>query len=86
MTRLSDEELTEAFAYAHGSLRLTAALSELKERRAADLSAEDRSALNFALSVVKANTFDDSIQAYRVSSSAAISVLSKLLDGGREKP
>lgn len=36
MSRLTDEELTEAFAYAHGSLRLTAALSELKERRRMD--------------------------------------------------
>lgn len=31
--RLTDPELDEAFAQAHGSLRLTAALSELKEVR-----------------------------------------------------
>jgi hypothetical protein len=31
--RLTDTELDEAFAQAHGSLRLTAALSELKEVR-----------------------------------------------------
>jgi hypothetical protein len=36
VNRLSDAELDEAFEYAHGSLRLTAALSELKERRKAD--------------------------------------------------
>jgi hypothetical protein len=33
--RLTDAELDEAFSYACGSLRLTAALVELKERRAA---------------------------------------------------
>lgn len=31
--RLTDAELDEAFAQAHGSLRLTAALAELKEVR-----------------------------------------------------
>jgi hypothetical protein len=34
--RLTDAELDEAFEYAHGSLRLTAALAELKERRKQD--------------------------------------------------
>lgn len=37
--RLTDEELDEAFEYAHGSLRLTAALSELRQLRALDLTA-----------------------------------------------
>jgi hypothetical protein len=46
--RLTDEELTEAFEYAHGSLRLTAALSELRERRKRDLTTEEREALKFA--------------------------------------
>ena len=40
--RLTDEELIEAFDYAHGSLRLTAALSELKERRSQALTDDDR--------------------------------------------
>lgn len=40
--RLTDAELEEAFAQAHGSLRLTAALSELRDRRAADLDATER--------------------------------------------
>jgi hypothetical protein len=44
--RLTDTELDEAFDYAHGSLRLTAALSELRERRAADLQVDDYEAVN----------------------------------------
>lgn len=47
MSRLTDQELDEAFDYAHGSLRLTAALSELRERRAADLTAQDVEALHY---------------------------------------
>jgi hypothetical protein len=39
--RLTDAELDEAMAYAHGSLRLTAALAELKERRALDMTDRD---------------------------------------------
>ncbi|MGE0206148.1 MAG: hypothetical protein AB7E70_19505 [Hyphomicrobiaceae bacterium] len=47
MSRLTDQELEEAFDYAHGSLRMTAALSELRERRAADLTAQDVEALSY---------------------------------------
>ena len=52
--RLTDEELTEALEVAQGmrSLRLTAAIAELRERRMADLSAEDKEALRKAREIV----------------------------------
>jgi hypothetical protein len=51
-TRLTDAELDEAFDYAHGSLRLTAALSELRERRAQNLSPADLALIDRALGVL----------------------------------
>jgi hypothetical protein len=59
VSRRTDTELADAFGHAHGSLRLTAALVELVERRAADLSDVDIAALGtvvaFAENAVFAN-------------------------------
>lgn len=75
MSRLTDAELDEVLAYAqmiHG-LRLTAAVAELKERRAADLTNEQRGALWFAREIV----WTCGIPSYETN--AALAALDKLL-------
>lgn len=49
MARLSDDELDEALAVAQSmnSLRLTAAIAELKERRAEDLTDDEVEVLRY---------------------------------------
>jgi hypothetical protein len=85
-SRLTDAELDEASEYARGSLRMTAIIAELRERRAADLTAEDLAALKFARDRVKAGLrseaaiyFDDNhIKRY----DNALVVIDKLLNAG----
>jgi hypothetical protein len=59
--RLTDTELADAFAHARGSLRLTAALAELVERRAADLSKPEISLIDYALDHLSVNRWGDQL-------------------------
>lgn len=80
MSRLTDEELTEALAYAQGlqSLRFTAIVAELRERRAADLSDEDREALEWLQYIGEVTHCD---RGHDVKQ-RALAVLNRLLGGG----
>ncbi len=79
--RLTDEELVEAFDYAHGSLRLTAALSELRERRAADLTADEREVLEWLRLHLAAAVEHPEAQAIDIKL-AALATLDRLIAGG----
>ncbi len=91
MTRLTDSELDEAFEHAHGSLRLTTALSELKERRQRDLTSEERHWLSLLPGVVEAvyhraemeSVVNGTQPPKRENIDKTIAVLDKLLAGSK---
>lgn len=85
MSRLTDDEITEALAVAQSlnSLRLTAAVAELKERRAQDLSDEERDDMRYAIVAVR-NASNCETSHGRARLLGALAALSKLLArGGR---
>lgn len=97
MTKLSDVEIDGLHRFVIGDdgprpihmVWIDRALTELRERRAADLTAEDREALTFAKERVSFNLNANAASEYFSDAYAdryrhAIAVLSKLLDGGRE--
>jgi 23S rRNA G2069 N7-methylase RlmK/C1962 C5-methylase RlmI len=83
MSRLTDEELDEAMHVVQSlhSLRLTAALVELRERRAADLKAEDVEALRALRSDV--DEYGLAIDEYRRHRATVLAILDRLTNGGK---
>jgi hypothetical protein len=71
-SRLTDDELNEALAIAQGmhSLRLTAAIAELRTLRAAALSEEERAALQMLAAAVEGRAFAFSLKQKRCALSA----------------
>jgi hypothetical protein len=86
MSRLTDEELARTIAVAKKeSWPVVIALTELRERRAADLTAEDREALEFAagrLELARRTPRTVAERELNADIDRALSVLSKLLAAG----
>ena len=83
--RLTDDEIDEALQIAKSlsSLRLTAAVAELKERRAADLTSEDVEVLRWLYTQAHAIGYDRAKRGREdLHTRRALAVLDRLLNGG----